>query len=71
MGSFLFGHLSDKYGRKIVFVLSLVSQLSFGILMAFAPEFISFTAFRMVRQISVFIWRFTFIQLIIISFCDV
>lgn len=51
MGSFLFGHLSDKYGRKIVFVLSLVCQLTFGLLMAFAPEFVSFTAFRMVRKI--------------------
>jgi MFS transporter, OCT family, solute carrier family 22 (organic cation transporter), member 4/5 len=48
MGSFLFGHLSDKYGRKKVFVLSLLSQLIFGLLMAFAPEFITFTIARMV-----------------------
>lgn len=51
MGSFLFGHLSDKYGRRKVFVLSLVCQLAFGLLMAFAYDFVSFTAFRMVRQI--------------------
>lgn len=48
MGSFLFGHLSDKYGRKIVFVLSLLSQLIFGLLVAFSPEFVTFTIARMV-----------------------
>lgn len=55
MGSFLFGHLSDKYGRRKVFVLSLICQLTFGLLMAFTPEFISFTAARMVRQIGLFV----------------
>lgn len=48
MGSFLFGHLSDKYGRKKVFVLSLASQLVFGLLMAISPEFITYTISRMV-----------------------
>lgn len=48
MGSFAFGHLSDKYGRRIVFVLSLASQLFFGLLTAISPEFISYTVSRMV-----------------------
>lgn len=48
MGSFAFGYLSDKYGRRIVFVLSLVSQLIFGLLVAIAPEFISYAISRMV-----------------------
>lgn len=48
IGSFLFGHLSDKYGRKKVFVLSLISQLIFGFMTAFAKDFVTFTIFRMV-----------------------
>jgi MFS transporter, OCT family, solute carrier family 22 (organic cation transporter), member 4/5 len=50
MGSFAFGHLSDKYGRKIVFVLSLMFQLLFGLLVAISPEFISYTISRMVNN---------------------
>lgn len=52
MGSFAFGHLSDKYGRRIVFVLSLASQLFFGLLTAISPEFISYTVSRMVIQLK-------------------
>lgn len=48
MGSFLFGHLSDKYGRKKVFVLSLAFQLIFGLLIAISPEFITYTISRIV-----------------------
>lgn len=48
MGSFAFGHLSDKYGRRKVFVLSLASQLLFGLLIAVSPNFISYTIARMV-----------------------
>lgn len=48
MGSFAFGYLSDKYGRRKVFVLSLASQLIFGLLIAISPEFISYTIARMV-----------------------
>lgn len=51
MGSFAFGHLSDKYGRKIVFVLSLAFQLIFGLLIAISPEFISYTIARIVNII--------------------
>lgn len=49
IGSFAFGHLSDKYGRRIVFVLSLLFQLIFGLLVAIAPEFISYAIGRMVK----------------------
>lgn len=52
MGSFAFGHLSDKYGRRIVFVLSLASQLFFGLLTAISPEFITYTISRMVIQLK-------------------
>lgn len=48
LGSFAFGHLSDKYGRKRVFVISLICQLTFGFLTAITPEFISYAICRMV-----------------------
>lgn len=48
IGSFAFGHLSDKYGRRIVFVLSLAFQLVFGLLTAISPDFISYSISRMV-----------------------
>lgn len=50
IGSFCFGHLSDKYGRKKVFVLSLVFQLIFGLLIAVSPEFITYAIARMVSE---------------------
>lgn len=52
MGSFAFGHLSDKYGRRKVFVISLMFQLIFGLLIAVSPEFITYTISRMVKEKS-------------------
>jgi MFS transporter, OCT family, solute carrier family 22 (organic cation transporter), member 4/5 len=49
IGSYVFGDLSDKYGRKPTFMLSLLIQVVFGLLTAVAPEFISYTICRMVR----------------------
>lgn len=49
VGSYLFGDLSDKYGRRPTFMLSLLVQVVFGLLTAIAPEFISYTIFRMVK----------------------
>jgi OCT family organic cation transporter-like MFS transporter 4/5 len=48
IGSFAFGHASDIYGRRKVFVISLISQLIFGILTAFATNIYMLTIFRMV-----------------------
>lgn len=48
LGSIIFGHLSDKLGRKPVFFFSLVLQVIFGILAGIAPEYISYTIGRMV-----------------------
>ncbi|KAG5322016.1 ORCT protein, partial [Acromyrmex heyeri] len=48
LGSMLFGGLSDKYGRRPIFFLSLVIQLAGGILVAVAPEFISYVIFRLI-----------------------
>lgn len=53
-GSFAFGHLSDRYGRRKVFVLSLISQLIFGFLTAFSTDFLTFTIFRMVSWSRIF-----------------
>lgn len=49
LGSYVFGDLSDKYGRKPTFMLSLFIQVVFGLLTAIAPEFFTYTIFRMVR----------------------
>ncbi|XP_018578503.1 organic cation transporter protein isoform X2 [Anoplophora glabripennis] len=46
IGSIVFGELSDRYGRKITFFISLVTQLVFGIITGFAPEYWTFTIAR-------------------------
>ncbi|XP_011498037.1 PREDICTED: organic cation transporter protein [Ceratosolen solmsi marchali] len=46
LGSTIFGALSDKYGRRPIFFLSLVIQLIGGVVVAVTPEFISFVIFR-------------------------
>ncbi|XP_076242399.1 organic cation transporter isoform X1 [Calliopsis andreniformis] len=48
LGSMIFGGLSDKFGRRPIFFLSLVIQLVGGILVAVAPEFISYVIFRLI-----------------------
>lgn len=48
LGSMIFGGLSDKYGRRPIFFLSLVIHLVGGILVAVAPEFISYVIFRLI-----------------------
>lgn len=48
LGSIIFGHLSDKLGRKPVFFFSLVLQVIFGILAGIAPEYITYTIGRIV-----------------------
>ncbi|KAH8332812.1 hypothetical protein KR074_011293 [Drosophila pseudoananassae] len=48
LGSFIFGQMSDKLGRKPTFFASLVIQLIFGILAAVSPEYFSYTISRMI-----------------------
>ncbi|CAL7952036.1 unnamed protein product [Xylocopa violacea] len=48
LGSMIFGGLSDKFGRRPIFFLSLVIQLVGGILVAVSPEFISYVIFRLI-----------------------
>ncbi|KAH8382651.1 hypothetical protein KR009_004637 [Drosophila setifemur] len=48
LGSFVFGQMSDKLGRKPTFFASLVLQLIFGVLAAVAPEYFSYTISRMI-----------------------
>ncbi|KAF4533495.1 hypothetical protein B566_EDAN000980 [Ephemera danica] len=47
IGSILFGYLSDKYGRRPIFFLSLVLQVVGGIVAGIAPEYYSFVFARM------------------------
>lgn len=37
-----------RYGRKPIFFISLVVQVVFGVLAAFAPEYVTFTIARLV-----------------------
>ncbi|OAD53882.1 Organic cation transporter protein [Eufriesea mexicana] len=48
LGSMIFGGLSDKFGRRPIFFLSLVIQLVGGILVAVSPEFISYVILRLI-----------------------
>lgn len=48
VGSMIFGALSDRFGRKPIFFLSLVIQLIGGILVAVSPEYISYVTFRLI-----------------------
>ncbi|EDW43466.1 organic cation transporter protein [Drosophila sechellia] len=48
LGSFIFGQMSDKLGRKPTFFASLVLQLIFGILAGVAPEYFSYTISRLI-----------------------
>lgn len=46
IGSYIFGDLSDRYGRRPTFFISLVLQLIGGLLAAIAPEYITFILAR-------------------------
>lgn len=48
VGSIVFGDLSDRCGRRIIFFISLVIQVVFGVLVSIAPEFWSYSIFRFV-----------------------
>ena len=46
VGSLLFGHLSDRYGRRPVFFLSLWAQVAFGVGVALTGNLYGFMAVR-------------------------
>lgn len=48
LGSFFFGQLSDKLGRKPTFFAALVTQLIFGVVAGVAPEYFSYTISRLI-----------------------
>ncbi|ALC47004.1 Orct2 [Drosophila busckii] len=48
LGSFVFGQLSDKYGRKPIFFASLVIQVIFGVVAGVAPDYFSYTLARLI-----------------------
>ncbi|EDW67544.1 organic cation transporter protein [Drosophila virilis] len=48
LGSFIFGQMSDKLGRKPTFFASLVTQLIFGVVAAVAPDYFTYTISRLI-----------------------
>lgn len=52
-GSIVFGGLSDKIGRKLVFTISLVIQLVGGIFVGLAPNYWSYVAAKAIVGTSI------------------
>ncbi|XP_039276198.1 organic cation transporter protein-like [Nilaparvata lugens] len=48
LGSIIFGALSDKYGRRIIFFISLILQACAGVLTGLAPNYFIFVFLRMI-----------------------
>lgn len=55
LGSYIFGDLSDRYGRRPTFMLSLLLQVVFGLFTAVAPGFATYTICRMVSHDNDFV----------------
>ncbi|XP_005931111.1 solute carrier family 22 member 6 isoform X1 [Haplochromis burtoni] len=53
VGAVVFGHLADKYGRRIIILVNLASQAIFGVAAAFAPNFYIYTALRFMVGTSI------------------
>ncbi|CAH0383129.1 unnamed protein product [Bemisia tabaci] len=47
IGSYVFGDLADRYGRRPIFFISLVMLVAFGVLAGFAPDIWTFSALRL------------------------
>ncbi|XP_049952003.1 organic cation transporter protein-like [Schistocerca serialis cubense] len=47
IGSFTFGLLSDRYGRKPIFMVAVVMQVIAGLLVSFSPQYVWFIIFRL------------------------
>jgi MFS transporter, OCT family, solute carrier family 22 (organic cation transporter), member 4/5 len=54
IGAYIFGDLSDKYGRRPTFMLALLIQVVSGLLVAISPDFITYTIARMVKAFNQF-----------------
>ncbi|XP_047537696.1 organic cation transporter protein-like [Vanessa atalanta] len=52
IGSILFGFLSDRYGRKNTFLVSVVALVAFGFGIPFSPNYITFTVLRFLMGIA-------------------
>jgi OCT family organic cation transporter-like MFS transporter 4/5 len=48
LGSYIFGDLSDRFGRKPTFLSAIAIQTIAGVLAGIMPEFWSFVAMRMI-----------------------
>ncbi|XP_030833206.1 organic cation transporter protein [Strongylocentrotus purpuratus] len=46
VGSLVFGQLSDRYGRKPIWFISIWAQIAFGVAVAFSPNYWTFVALR-------------------------
>ncbi|XP_075984568.1 organic cation transporter protein-like [Anticarsia gemmatalis] len=46
VGSITFGFLSDRYGRKITFLVAITTVIIFGLIIPFSPNYIIFTLLR-------------------------
>ncbi|XP_037541974.1 organic cation transporter protein [Nematolebias whitei] len=53
VGALVFGHLADKYGRRIIILISLALQVTFGVAAAFASNFYIYTALRFMVGTSI------------------
>ncbi|KAM9354779.1 solute carrier family 22 member 6 [Pholidichthys leucotaenia] len=53
VGAVVFGHLADRYGRRIIILVNLASQAIFGVAAAFAPNFYVYTALRFMVGTSI------------------
>uniref|UniRef100_A0AAV2K3Z2 Major facilitator superfamily (MFS) profile domain-containing protein n=1 Tax=Knipowitschia caucasica TaxID=637954 RepID=A0AAV2K3Z2_KNICA len=48
VGSLVFGYLADRYGRRLILLLSIALQTVFGVAVAFAPNFIVYVMLRFI-----------------------
>ncbi|KAM7394994.1 hypothetical protein PAMA_006644 [Pampus argenteus] len=53
VGAVVFGHLADKYGRRIIMLVSLAIQAVFGVGVASAPNFYIYVALRFMVGTSI------------------
>ncbi|XP_061603051.1 solute carrier family 22 member 6-A isoform X1 [Cololabis saira] len=53
VGAVVFGHLADKYGRRVIILIGLAIQATFGVAAAFAPNFYVYTALRFMVGTSI------------------